>query len=359
MDWKAPRKIIHIDMDAFFAAVEQRDRPELRGKPVIVGGSPQSRGVVSTASYEARKFGVHSAMPSAQAFKLCPQGIFLRPSFDRYEAASRTIHSILEKYANRIEPVSIDEAYLDVTQNKLKLKDPAALAGLIKQHIRAVTRLTASAGVAHNKFLAKIASDMKKPDGLCVILPEEAQGFLEPLAVRKIPGVGPVTEKKLKEIGADTCGELLLKGREELVRHFGKFGNCLYEMARGIDESPVIVAWESRQIGCERTFDKDLLSMEDLRREIKNLAGEALRRAREDKKLGTTLTLKVKYADFTVITRSKTFPNFLEDEEEIAREAFSLLKGKTEAGKRAIRLLGISISNFTQKRRKIFQPELF
>jgi len=357
--WKAPRKILHIDMDAFFAAVEQRDRPELRGKPVIVGGSPQSRGVVSTASYEARPFGVRSAMSSAQAKKLCPQAVFLKPDFARYEEASRKIHAIFRKYTDRIEPVSLDEAYLDVTKNKLRHSDPAAIAGLIKQHIRAVTRLTASAGVAPNKFLAKIASDLKKPDGLCVIRPEEIQSFLDPLPVRKIPGVGPVTEKSLGALGISTCGELLFKSREELLRHFGRFGNDLYDMARGNDESPVIVGWESKQVGCEVTFDKDLLSLEDLEREIRILASEALHRVQEEKKKPKTLVLKVKYNDFTLITRSKTFLRPIESSENIAVEAFRLLEKKTEAGRRKIRLLGISLSNFSSPLRKSVQKDLF
>ncbi|HNV86723.1 MAG TPA: DNA polymerase IV [Candidatus Omnitrophota bacterium] len=352
--------IIHIDMDAFYAAVEQRDNPELRGKPVIVGGSPTGRGVVSTASYEARKFGVHSAMPAGQAKKLCPQGIFLKPNFEKYETASRQIHSIFRQYTDIVEPVSLDEAYLDVSKNKLNLDDPVMIARLIKQSIRAVTRLTASAGVAPNKFLAKIASDMKKPDGLFVVTPDEVENFLEPLPVRKIPGVGPVTEKKLTRLGIETCGTLLSKSKEELRKHFGKFGIDLWEMARGIDASPVIVGWKAKQIGCEETFEKDLLSLEDLKRELKLLAAETLSRAREDKKSGRTLTLKVKYADFTVITRSETVTHPLEDTEEIAARAFSLLRKKTEAGRRKIRLLGISLSGFAgEKKRGNFQPELF
>jgi len=358
--WDAPRKIIHVDMDAFYAAVEQRDNPELRGKPVIVGGSPTSRGVVSTASYEARKFGIHSAMPASQAKKLCPNGIFLKPNFEKYETASRKIHSILKHYTDSIEPVSLDEAYLDVTQNKFHLGDLILLARLLKQNIRAVTRLTASAGVAPNKFLAKIASDIKKPDGLFVVFPDTVENFLEPLPVRKIPGVGPVTEEKLKRLKVETCGDLLAKSKDELKRHFGKFGIDLWEMARGIDASPVVVEWEAKQIGCEETFEKDLLAPEDLKREIKILASETLRRVQEDKKAGKTLTLKVKYADFTVITRSETATHPFGDAEEIAAHAFSLLKRKTEAGKRKIRLLGISLSNFSaEKTRKNLQAELF
>ncbi len=234
-----PRKIIHIDMDAFFAAVEQRDRPDLKGKPVIVGGDPNSRGVVSTASYEARKFGVHSAMASSRAKKLCPQGVFVRPHFEKYTEASRAIMTILKQHTDLMEVVSVDEAYLDVTRHKLGIQDPVMAASLIKQTIQAVTHLTASAGVAPNFFLAKIASDFKKPDGLTVVAPEEIPDFLENLPVRKIPGVGPVTEKELHALGFKTCGELALAKKTFLISHFGKTGYFLYERAHGRDSREI------------------------------------------------------------------------------------------------------------------------
>ncbi|MBI4549816.1 MAG: DNA polymerase IV [Candidatus Omnitrophica bacterium] len=352
-------KIIHIDMDAFYAAVEQRDNPALRGKPVIVGGSPESRGVVSTASYEARRFGVHSAMASAQAKRLCPQGIFLPPNFEKYEKASQTIHSIFRKYTSRIEPVSLDEAYLDVTRNILKLDDPAELARLIKQHIKAATGLTASAGVAPNKFLAKVASDFKKPDGLTVVLPDKAQEFLSPLSVRKIPGVGPVTEKRLYGLGIFTCRDLLDQSLEKLARHFGKFGAELYEMARGIDESPVVTGWISKQIGSEETFEADLLDLRVMERELGRIAEEVAARLVSEKRAGKTVTLKVKYSDFSTITRSLTLPRPTGGEEEIRLEAIRMLREKTEAGRRPVRLLGISVSNFDRVRPGSSQLELF
>lgn len=346
--WKAPRKIIHVDMDAFYAAVEQRDRPELRGKPVIVGGSPEGRGVVSTASYEARPFGVHSAMPASQAKRLCPQAVFLRPDFQKYEEASRIIRRIFGNYTDTVQTVSLDEAYLDVTQNKLRISDPAELARLIKQNIFALTKLTASAGVAPNKFLAKIASDLKKPDGLVVVYPEEIETFLAPLPVRKIPGVGPVTDAKLNQLGIKTCGDLAAIPRKGLINHFGKFGLDLYDMARGLDDGPVIVYAAPQQIGSETTFEKDLLDlrvMEDHLREIAEIVAERL--AEEGVK-GRTVTLKVKYADFSQITRSFTQPDKISKAEEIGRRTISLLRDKTNAGRKKVRLLGISVSHFEE-----------
>lgn len=378
--WKAPRKIIHVDMDAFYAAVEQRDRPELRGKPVIVGGSPESRGVVSTASYEARKFGVHSAQPASQAKRLCPQGIFLRPNFEKYEIASRQIRQVLRNYTDTLQPVSLDEAYLDVTENKLRIKDPVELARLIKQNIFALTRLTASAGIGPNKFLAKIASDMKKPDGLVAVYPEDAISFLEPLAVRKIPGVGPVTEAKLHRLGIQTCGDLLLKSREALTDAFGKFGLDLYDMARGVDESPVIVYAPPQQIGSEETFEKDLTDLKPMEGHLREIAGIVAARLSEEGLRGRTVTLKVKYADFTQITRSITLREKIHDAGEIARQAISLLRTKTDAGRpapaaqdsldiagrsavrsgqRKVRLLGISLSHFEEALFRQKQLEFF
>lgn len=357
--WNAPRKILHVDMDAFYAAVEQRDRPEIRDKPVIVGGNPEGRGVVSTASYEARKFGIHSAMPAAQAKRLCPHAIFLRPDFEKYESVSRKIHSVLQKYTLKIEPAGLDEAYLDVTENLLRLEDPAELARLIKQHLKAATELTASAGVAPNKFLAKTASDTHKPDGLTVIRPGEVQEFLDSLPVRKMPGVGPVTEQKLSEMGTLTCRELRSRSLEELVRHFGKFGADLYEMARGVDESPVVVEYAPKQIGSEETFDRDIVDTAVLEGEIASLAEIVEARLKEEKISGRTVTLKVKYDDFTVITRSKTLDHAVRGADDIREEACRLLREKTEAGRRKIRLLGVSVSHFEGAQREPSQLELF
>lgn len=356
-----PRKIIHIDMDAFFAAVEQRDHPELRGKPVIVGGDPQSRGVVSTASYEARKFGVHSAMASAQAKKLCPQGIFVRPNFERYSEASRAVMAILKQHTDRMEVVSVDEAYLDVTKHKLGIQDPVMAASLIKQTIHAVTHLTASAGVAPNFFLAKIASDFKKPDGLTVVAPEEIPAFLENLPVRKIPGVGPVTEKELHAAGFKTCGELALAKKSSLVERFGKTGYFLYERAHGRDSREVEPNAPSKQYSTEETFAKDIKDKLFLKAKLKEIAGEVFWGLKREGRMGRTITLKVKYYDFELITRSKTLPVAPDSVKIICDTLFELLDTKTQAGSKAIRLVGVGISCFElpRKEKNSFQKELF
>ena len=340
------RKIIHIDMDAFFAAVEQRDRPELRGKPVVVGGNPEGRGVVSTASYEARKFGIHSAMPAAQAKRLCPQAIFLRPDFQKYSQVSGMVHSILSKYTDTIEPAGIDEAYLDVTKNRLHIEDPVLLAKMIQQNVRGAVLLTASLGVASNKFLAKIASDLKKPAGLTVVFPDQIKLFLRDLPVRKIPGVGPHTEKELHKLGIRTAGELAEWSMEELVFRFGKWGSVLYERAHGIDERPIETESEPKQIGSEETFEHDLMSVPKMEEKICELAEEVAFYLKRDGFHARTITLKVKYFDFTVITRSRTLPQFFDSADVMVNEACKLLKEKTEAGKRPIRLLGVSASGF-------------
>jgi DNA polymerase-4 len=337
------RKIIHVDMDAFFASVEQRDNPALRGKPVVVGGDPHGRGVVSTCSYEARRFGVHSAMPAAAARRLCPAAIFLRPRFRVYEEISSTIRSILRGYTAKVEPVSLDEAYLDVTENRLRVDDPAALASLIKQHILGATRLTASAGVAPNLFLAKVASDFDKPDGLTVIAPREVTAFLENLPLRKIPGVGPVTEKKLLSLGWKTCGELAAVPPAVLKRHFGKFGWSLLEMARGIDDREVEPDGEPKQYGQEETFERDALDREWMAGKLREYAGAIAGCLAESGRRGRTVVLKVKYNDFETITRSHTFPGPVSGWKMIYDAACNLLAQKTEAGSRPVRLLGLSI----------------
>ncbi len=338
------RKIIHIDMDAFYAAVEQRDHAEYRGKPLIVGGDPFGRGVVSTASYEARKFGVRSAMPAAQARKLCPQGIFIPPSMDKYRTVSRTVMAILRQHTDLVEPMSLDEAYLDVTRHRFGLEDPVMIASMIKQNIHAVTHLTASAGVAPNLFLSKIASEMKKPDGLMVIKPGEEQTFLENLPVRKIPGIGPVAEKQLHEAGVRTCGELALKSKGFLIEHFGKWGASLYERARGRDDRQVEPDVPAKQYSEEETFPADILDKNFLKMKLREYAADVFEGLKERGQRGKTLVLKVKYHDFEQITRSKTFPAFPQNVDEIYRAAVQLLEEKTYAGKKAVRLLGLGIS---------------
>jgi len=346
-------------MDAFYASVEQRDHPELRGKPVIVGGNPEGRGVVSTASYEAREFGICSAMPAAHAKRLCPQAIFLSPNFEQYEKVSQKIHAILHNYTEILQPVALDEAYLDVTRNKLHIDDPSELARLIKQNIFALTQLTASGGVAPNKFLAKIASDMKKPNGLVIVYPEDVQKFLSPLPIRKIPGVGAVTEKKLHELGLQSCEDLLLKTKEELIGHFGKFGLDLYQMARGIDRSPVETEISPKQVGAEETFEKDLLDLETMEKKIRELSDSAALKLEQENLIGKTVTLKVKYSDFHQITRSRTLPRATKNSLTLAEEAIKLLQAKTEVGHRKIRLLGVSLSRLETNRPRKLEPDLF
>lgn len=354
------KKIIHIDMDAFYAAVEQRDNPALRGKPVIVGGNPNSRSVVSTASYEARKFGVHSAMPTSIAKKKCPQGIFVTPNFHKYHAVSETVMGILHQHTDIMEPMSLDEAYLDVTQHKLGIQDPVMAASLIKQSIHAVTQLTASAGVAPNCFLAKVASDFKKPDGLTVITPEEIPDFLENLPVRKIPGVGPVLEEALKKRGIQTCGELVLVKKEVLVRSFGKTGLFLYERARGRDAREVEPNTLSKQYSSEETFDKDTKDTAFLKEKLHGIADDIFQGLLREGRMGKTVVLKLKYHDFELITRSKTLAKFPQNAQEITKIACELLEAKTEAGTRPVRLIGLGISGLdTAEPKKSLQGELF
>lgn len=347
MKWS--RKFIHIDMDAFFAAVEQRDDPSLKGKPVIVGGDPKSRSVVSTCSYEARKFGIHSAMPTAQAKRLCPQGVFIHPHFEKYSAASRSIMAILRTYTPLVEQVSLDEAYLDVAANKLKLEDPAKLAALIKQHVFAVTKLAASAGVATAMFLAKIASDFKKPDGLTVILPGKEIAFLKDLPVRKLPGVGPKTEETLHKLGIKTCGELRDLKPEKLRAHFGKWGPHLLEMANGKEDREVQPFWEPTQISTEETFEKDILRLDRLEEKLAELSRQVFSEMTGKGKNGRTVTLKVKYHDFEQITRSRTLTEPPQDWRTLYGTVRDLMLQKTLAGQKPIRLLGVGVSGLNVK----------
>ncbi len=344
-----PRKIIHVDMDAFFAAVEQQDRPELRGKPVIVGGEPGGRGVVSTASYEARVFGVRSAMPAFQAKQLCPQGIFVRPRFDRYSQISARVMAILRQHTDLVEPVSLDEAYLDVTQHRLKCADPVKIAEMIRQSIHAMTGLTASAGVSVNCFLAKIASDQKKPDGLTVIGPTEIQDFLKDLPVRKMPGIGPVSEKKLIGMGFVTCGDLAAAGRQKLFDAFGKHGIEIWEKANGRDDRAVEPEGMPRQHSSEETFRADVTDVERLKTKLREFSAEVVGGLREEGLTGRTVVLKIKYYDFQQITRSQTLSGSLKGPDDLYRVACRLLAEKTQAGKKPVRLLGLGVSGLQEK----------
>ncbi len=339
----AIRKILHIDMDAFYASVEQRDFPELRGKPVIVGGRPESRGVVAACSYEARKFGVHSAMPSSRAVSLCKQAIFKRPRFDAYREASQQIHRVFKRYTTLIEPLSLDEAYLDVTQAAQKIGSATEVAQRIKQEIKAEVNLTASAGVSFNKFLAKIASDMDKPDGLYVIRPEDAERFVEQLEIRKFFGVGKVTEKKMQALGIYTGADLKRLSEVQLQTEFGSSGSYYYRVARGIDHRPVKAHRERKSLGNETTFENNVVDKALIWTTLKDITGK-LESYLADKQLGArTITLKLRYSDFTLITRSQTHKQAILTAQEMCEVLPELLK-KTEVGKRPIRLLGVTLA---------------
>ena len=340
------RKIIHIDMDAFYASVEQRDNHELKGKPVIVGGDPQSRGVVAACSYEARKFGIHSAMACATAYKRCPHAVFIRPRFDVYKSVSRLIREVFLDYTDLMEPLSLDEAFLDVTQNKKGISSATQIAQQIRRQIFQKTDgLTASAGVSFNKFLAKVASDVNKPNGITVITPDQAPSFIDQLPIRKFFGVGKVTEERMLNLGIKTGADLKKFSYDYLVNYFGKVGSYYYQIAHGRDDRPVQPDRERKSYGKETTLDTDIddtIQMMDILDGIARRVFEGLRR--EDRR-GLTLTLKVKYHDFQSVTRSVTFPEPICDIDMIMENVKRLL-ANTEAGKKKVRLLGISVSNF-------------
>lgn len=339
------KKIIHVDMDAFFAAVEQRDHPEYRGKPLIIGGDPNSRGVVSTCSYEARKFGIHSAMPTSQAFRLCPQGIFVGCNFDKIKEASNQIHEIFHKYTDLVEPLSLDEAYLDVTVNKINEPSATKIAQMIRKDIFETTRLTASAGVSYNKFIAKVSSDFNKPDGITVITPKDAQEFILKLPIRKFWGVGKVTEKKMLKLGIKTGRDLFKYKRYELIEIFGKSGPFYYDIVRGIDHREVEIHRIRKSIGRENTFKEDLIDKDKLIDFLHTVAARVETDLKKQSKKALTITLKVTYHDFTKITRSITAPSHLYKAKDIMLYVVSLVP-KTLIGEKAVRLLGISTSNF-------------
>jgi DNA polymerase-4 len=350
------RKIIHVDMDAFYAAVEQRDNPALQGRPVVVGGDPRQRSVVAAASYEARRFGVHSAMPMKTALRLCPQAVRVPPDFDKYRRVSGEIHALFREYTDQVEPVAFDEAYLDVTYNKQNIPFGHRTARMLKSQIRRQLRLTASAGVAPNKFLAKIASDLQKPDGLVVVMPDQVQDFLHPLPVEKIPGVGQVTRQHLLEWGVNTIGELAALPLMDLVRRFGKRGAYLWELAQGRDESPVDPSWEPQQLSQETTFAVDVYEREEMRFALKELVEELSGRLRRRRLKGRSVTLKVRYPDFQTITRSQTQHLYLDQAEPILERALDLLD-RTEAEERGVRLLGVGVSGFEEE--EVVQLDLF
>jgi DNA polymerase-4 len=342
------RKIIHIDMDAFFAAVEMRDNPKLRGKPVVVGGDPQSRGVVSTCSYQARKFGIHSAMSAAMAYRLCPHAIFVRPRFAAYKEASEQILDIFFQYTDLVEPMSLDEAYLDVTSSA----NPSAtkIAKQIKQDIYAKTKLTASAGVSFNKFLAKIASDMKKPDGLVVIPPSKAAKILQELPIGKFHGIGQATQQKMQRLGINNGKDLLQWQLPDLIRHFGKMGNYFYNVVRGIDNRPVKTERVRKSIGKENTFSYDLEELVEMNKYLKSCSKQIAEKMKQLEVKAKTVTLKIKYADFTINTRSVSFTHTVDSANLLYSTTKNLLQQHLNSTKK-VRLLGISVSNLVWKNR--------
>nr|WP_294873980.1 DNA polymerase IV [uncultured Pedobacter sp.] len=341
------RKIIHIDMDAFYASVEQRDFPEFKGKPIAVGGSPDGRGVVATASYEARKFGVKSAMPSRQALQLCPEIIFVRPRFDAYKAVSIHIREIFSRYTDLIEPLSLDEAYLDVTEDKLNIGSALEIAKQIKQAIKDELNLTASAGVSSGKFVAKIASDMNKPDGLTFIGPSKIESFMEKLPVERFFGVGKVTAKKMKSMQLHTGADLKRLSEQELIKYFGKVGKFYYAIVRGIDQRAVQSERQTKSLAVEDTFEHDLITIEEMHTELGKLADKLAIRLNKNQLKGRTITLKIKYSDFKQITRNQSFPNPVSDYQIIIDTAKLLLEN-TDLVDKKVRLLGISLSNFNE-----------
>ena len=351
------RKIVHIDMDAFYASVEQRDDPRLRGKPVVVAWLG-NRSVVCAASYEARRFGVRSAMPALRAERLCPEAIFLPPDFPRYRAVSRLVREIFKHHTDLIEPLSLDEAYLDVTENKTGLPTATRVASSIREQIREELHLTASAGVAPNKFLAKIASDWKKPDGLFVIQPEDVDTFLLPLPVGRIPGVGKVTEEKLHNLGIRTVGDLHSIALPVLEDRFGRYGQRLYELARGVDLSPVVADRLTQSISAEDTFERDV-PLSETEPLIRRLAEKTWTASRNESRVARTVVLKLKTSDFKILTRSYTPPHPPASCEELTGIALSLRERVNLDAQTRFRLVGVGLSNFHEPEETTAQPVLF
>jgi len=354
MSW---RRIIHVDMDAFYASVEQRDDPQLRGKPVVVAWRG-NRSVVCAASYEARKFGVRSAMPAVRAERLCPQAIFLPPDFPRYRAVSRQVCEIFKRHTDLIEPLSLDEAYLDVSENKTGLSTATQVARAIRAQIRMELSLTASAGVAPNKFLAKIASDWKKPDGLFVIRPDEIDSFLLPMPVGRLPGVGTVTEAKLKQLEVQTIADLRRMDVATLEGRFGRNGVRLFELARGIDNSEVIPDRPTKSISAEDTFARDVL-LAELEPMIRRLAEQTWAASRNESRMARTVVLKLKTSQFKILTRSHTPSTPPASCEELTNIALALRQRVSLGSQQRFRLVGVGLSNFCDPQDSPAQPALF
>lgn len=351
------RKIVHIDMDAFYASVEQRDDARLRGKPVVVAWRG-NRSVVCAASYEARRFGVRSAMPAVRAERLCPEAIFIPPDFPRYRAVSRMVREIFQEHTDLVEPLSLDEAYLDVTENKTGLLTATRVARAIRERIRQELQLTASAGVAPNKFLAKIASDWRKPNGLFVIQPDEVDPFLRPLPVERLPGVGKVTAERLKQIGAQTVGELRGLEMATLEGQFGRYGVRLYELSRGVDHSKVVPNRPTQSISAEDTFERDM-PLSETGPVICRLAEKVWSASRNESRTARTVVLKLKTSEFNILTRSYTPPSPPASCEELTQIALSLRERIGLGVQQRFRLVGVGLSNFREPEDTSWQSALF
>lgn len=347
------RKIVHVDMDAFFASVEQRDFPHLRGQPVVVGGNSRNRGVVAAASYEARRFGIHSAMSMAEAVRRCPQLKRQPHRMQVYSEISQQIREIFQRYTDLVEPLSVDEAFLDLTEtSSVRGVTATKLASQLKQEILKETGLTASAGVAPNKFLAKIASDLQKPNGLTVVQPHQVDQFLGELPVKKVWGIGPATAKRLHRLGIDTIGELRMLTLQELTAEFGKSGLHYYKLSRGQDDRPVEARGRAKSLSTENTFSQDIRDPLELKEWIENQAQDVSRRLLRSGLLGSTVVLKLRYSDFETVTRSQTLAGPFREESLIAETALALLE-KTEYANRAVRLLGVGVSGLLEEDRPV------
>jgi len=345
------RKIIHIDMDAFYASVEQRDNHDLRGKAIAVGGSPTGRGVIATASYEARKYGIKSAMSSAVALRLFPRLIFVKPRFEAYREASTIIQEIFYEYSDLVEPLSLDEAYIDVTENKMENPSATLIAKEIREKIFERTGLTASAGISYNKFLAKVASDMNKPNGMTLITPEMAEDFLEALPVGKFHGVGRVTKEKMNLLGIEKGADLKKWQEVDLIKHFGKAGSHYYHIVRGIDERSVHNDHVRKSFGAERTFSTDYNDWTLLKTELEGIANKVSERMEKKSVKGKTISLKLRYDNFETITRALTLSFYTSTKEVLLEQAVQLME-QTQAGDRKVRLLGISVSNLDSEKKE-------
>jgi DNA polymerase-4 len=350
------RRILHCDMDCFYAAVHTRDDPSLEGKPVVVGGDPSGRGVVAAANYEARKYGIHSAMPAAQARRRCPETIFLRPDFKRYREESQQIFAIYGDYTPILQPLSLDEAFLDVSEHLGDFSSATAVAEDIRRRVREERRLTVSIGVAPNKLVAKIASDFRKPDGLTIVRPHEVEAFLGPLPVRRLYGIGPAAERSLHEMGITTVEELRKLSIDRLMARFGNWGRVLWDRVRGIDDRPVRIHRDRKSLSTEHTFAENIKDLDEIDRILDTMATEVSRGLEKRQLAASTITVKVRYPDFTTLTRSQTLPVPTSDAATIAVTARELVR-RTDAGKRSVRLLGVGASNLVPG--ELGQLELF